>query len=210
MSYYADLFLRPKQAVNYALQNPSMIRSIAFVLLGTIAGILTSLLFMGTIFWDTIISFFIGDVFRWLVSGFLLIAIGFVFKRIPLNMLNISRALSTLAQLNVYGFLMFLVLGLLLPAVTIPGLMSATSDLSNGLIGEDEYSVILDESLASVEDSVLLAFPLFLLGILFIFYAAYVLFLSIEKYLDTSVFKSILVWFLVLSVQGAVLLLLSS
>lgn len=209
MSYYVDLFLRPKQAVNYALQNPSMIRSIAFVLLGTIAGILTSLLFMGTIFWDTIISFFIGDVFRWLVSGFLLIVIGFVFKRIPLNVLNISRALSILAQLNVYGFLMFLVLGLLLPAVTIPGLMSATSDLSNGLIGEDEYSVILDESLASVGDSVLLGLPFFLLGILFIFYAAYVLFLSIEKYLDTSVFKSILVWFLVLSVQGAVLLLLS-
>lgn len=209
MSYYADLFLRPKQAVSYALQNPSMLRSIAFVLLGTVAGILTSLLFAGTIFVDSLISFFISDVLRWLVGGVLLVFFGLVFKKIPLSTNNISRALSTLAQINVYGFFMFLVLGLILPAIVIPSLISATNDLSNGIIGEAEFSQILNESIASTSSTAILALPLILLGILFIFYSAYVLFLSIQKYLDTSVFKSILIWVVIVLVQSFLLLFLN-
>ncbi len=201
MSYYADLFLRPKQAVNYALANPSLVRSLGFVLLGTVASILTMLLFMGTIFWDAVMSFLLGDVARWLVSGFALILMGFVFKRIPFTMVNISRVLSTLAQLNVYGFFMFLVLGLLLPAIAIPDLISATNDLSAGNIGEDEFALILDQSLNSASDAAILALPLLLLGVLFIFYSVYVLFLSIQKYLDTSVFKAVLVWLILVSLN---------
>lgn len=201
MSYYADLFLRPKQAVNYALANPSLVRSLGFVLLGTVASILTMLLFMGTIFWDAVVSFLLGDVARWLVSGFALILMGFVFKRIPFTMVNISRVLSTLAQLNVYGFFMFLVLGLLLPAIAIPDLISATNDLSAGNIGEDEFALILDQSLNSASDAAILALPLLLLGVLFIFYIVYVLFLSIQKYLDTSVFKAVLVWLILVSLN---------
>lgn len=206
MSYYADLFLRPKQAVIYALQNPSLIRSLAFVLLGTLAGVLASLLFAGTILVDPLISFFLGDVLRWLSGGIILLLIGFLFKKIPLSISNASRALSTLAQLNVYGFFLFLVLGLILPALTIPSLISATNDLSNGLIGEEEFSLILLESLASTNELAILALPLILLGALFVFYGAYVLFLSIQKFLDTSVFKSILVWVVFVLVQGFILL----
>jgi hypothetical protein len=209
MSYYADLFLRPKQAVIYALQNPSLVRSLAFVLLGTLAGVLASLLFMGTIVLDVLITFFLGDVLRWLSGGIILLLIGFLFKKIPLNVVNASRALSTLAQLNVYGFFMFLVLGLILPAITIPNLISATNDLSNGVIGEEEFSVILLESIASTGDAAILALPFILVGILLIFYGMYVLFLSIQKYLDTSVFKTILVWIVFVLVQGFILVLVA-
>jgi len=209
MSYYVDLFLRPKQAVNYALQNPSMIRSIAFVLLGTFAGVLASLLLQGAIFMDIIIGTLFSDFLRWIVSGFLLLVIGLLFKKIPINALNISRALSTLSQISVYGFFMLLVLGLILPAIAFPALLSGISDWNAGNIGEDEFIQILDQSFVTIADTIVIALPLILLGLLFIFYSAYVLFLSIEKYLDTSVFKSILVWVLVVSVQGAVLIFLS-
>ncbi|MBM3281937.1 MAG: hypothetical protein FJY86_01165 [Candidatus Diapherotrites archaeon] len=210
MSYYVDLFLRPKQAVNYALQNPSMIRSIAFVLLGTFAGVLASLLLQGAIFMDIIIGTLFSDFLRWIVSGFLLLVIGLLFKKIPINALNISRALSTLSQISVYGFFMLLVLGLILPAIAFPALLSGISDWNAGNIGEDEFIQILDQSFVTIADTIVIALPLILLGLLFIFYSAYVLFLSIEKYLDTSVFKSILVWVLVVSVQGAVLIFLSA
>ncbi len=208
MGYFADLFLRPKQAVIYSLQNPSLIRSLAFVLLGTLAGILTSLLFAGTIFVDSLISFFLGDVARWLVSGVVLLLFGLLLKGIPLSTINISRALSTLAQINVYGFFMFLVLGLILPAIAIPSLIAASNDLNNGVIGEQEFTQILDDSISSASDAAIIALPLILLGILFIFYSAYVLFLSIQKYLDTTVFKSILVWLVIVLVQSFILLLL--
>lgn len=206
MSYYSDLFMRPKQAVLYALQNPSMVRSVAFILLGTLAGVLTSLLFAGTIFLDSLLTFFIGDVLRWLVSGIILLLFGFVFKRLPVNMLNISRVLSTLAQLNVYGFLMFLCVGLLLPAIAIPELISASNDLNNGLIGEEEFSLIIQESFFTATNGILLALPLVLLGFLFVLYGIYVLFLSIQKYLDVSVFKSLLVFLVIVFVQSIIVL----
>ncbi len=206
MSYYADLFMRPKQAVLFALQNPSMVRSLAFILLGTLAGVLTSLLFMGTVFIELLIAFFIGDMVRWLVSGIILLLFGLVFKRLPVNGLNISRVLSALAHLNVYGFFMFLFMGLLLPAIAIPGLISASNDLNNGLIGEDEYVLAIQDSIITAPDSVLFAFPLFLLGFLMILYSAYALFLSIQKYLDASVFKSLLVFLVIIFAQSIVLL----
>lgn len=201
MSYYADLFLRPKQAVNYALQNPSMLRSIAFVLLGTFAGVLASLLFMGNIFLDIIIGTLLSDFIRWFMSGVLLLLIGFVFKKIPINALNISRALSTLSQISVYGFFMLLVLGLILPAIAFPALLAAIPDLNAGNIGEEEFIQILDETFVSIANTIVIALPLILLGILFIFYSMYVLFLSIQKYLDVSAFKSLIVWGLIVAIN---------
>lgn len=207
MGYYADLFLRPKQAVLYALQNPRMVRSTGFVLLGTLAGVLASLLFTGTILFDTIFGFLLSDVLRWLVTGVVLVLLGMVFKKIPFNVLNFSRALSTLAQLNVYGFFMFLILGLILPVLTIPGVLTATTDLQNGLIGEEEFVLAVESSIASAADASLLAIPLILLAALMVLYGMYVLFLSIQKYLDITVFKAALVWLLVVLVQGTILFL---
>lgn len=206
MSYYMDLFLRPKQAVLYALQNPSVLRSIGFVLLGTLAGVLASLVFTGTIIFDTLLGFLLSDVLRWLVSGVVLVLLGMFFKKIPFNSINFSRALSSLAQLNVYGFFMFLILGIILPVLTIPGVLTATNDLQNGLIGEEEFVLAVEESIASAADTSLLAIPLILLAALMVLYGMYVLFLSIQKYLDVTVFKAILIWFLIVSVQGAILI----
>ncbi len=202
MGYYADLFLRPKQAVLFALQSPSMVRAIGFILLGTLAGVLASLLFTGSILFDTIFGFLLSDVLRWLISGVVLVLVGMFFKKIPFNTINFSRALSTLAQLNVYGFFMFLILGIILPVLTIPNVLTATTDLQNGLIGEEEFVLAVEESIASASDTSLLAIPLILLAALMVLYGMYVLFLSIQKYLDVTVFKTILVWLLVVLVQS--------
>ena len=202
MGYYGDLFVRPRQAVLYALQNPSLVRSITFVLLGTVAGVLASLLFAGEIFLDALVEFLVGDISRWLLGGIVLLLMGFILKRIPLNTQNISRALSVLAQLNVYGFFMFLVLGLLLPVVTIPELLSASNQLNQGVIGPEEFDQVVLDSLSSVDNTTLLALPLIALGILFLLYSIYILFLSVQKYLDVTVFKAILGVLVIVLIQG--------
>ncbi len=202
MGYYGDLFVRPRQAVLYALQNPSLVRSITFVLLGTVAGVLASLLFAGEIFLDALVEFLVGDISRWLLGGIVLLLMGFILKRIPLNTQNISRALSVLAQLNVYGFFMFLVLGLLLPVVTIPELLSASNQLNQGVIGPEEFDQVVLDSLSSVDNTTLLALPLIALGILFLLYSIYILFLSVQKYLDVTVFKAILGVLVIVLIKG--------
>ena len=138
----------------------------------------------------------------------MLLLFGLLFRGIPVNPLNISRALSVLAQINLYGFLMYLILGILLPAIVIPDLISASNQLSNDVIGPDEYGEILAASLATSDGSILLALPLILIAVLLVLYSIYVLFLSTQKYLDVTVFKSIVAMFIMLIVQSIFIIIM--
>ncbi len=208
MSYYADLFLRPKQATQFALQNPSVIRGVFMVILGSVAGVLASLLFAGTIFWDVLLSSFLGDVLRWVVGGIFLLLIGMFFKHIPLNGQTFSQTLSLLAQLNFYGFFLFMTVGIILPAIAIPGLLQASQDYNKGLIGEEEFNQAIFDSLSDINTLSLLALPFILLAFIFLLYGVYALYLGVHHFLTITVFKSVIVMILLAFVQGAVLFLL--
>lgn len=209
MSYYSDLFLRPKQAVVFALEHPSWFRSVAFVVLGTLAGLLAMLVFTGTVFPDLLVESLVGDLLRWVTGGIVLLLLGIVFRRLPLNGDTVAKAFSVLAQVNVYGFLLFLVVGVLLPAVAIPSLLEATRDLNAGVIGQEEFNTALAASLNNLDSLSFLALPLLALAIVLLLYSVYVLFLSIQKFLDVTVFKGIVALLIVLVVQSIMALSLA-
>ncbi|MDP2666094.1 MAG: hypothetical protein Q8P05_01165 [Candidatus Diapherotrites archaeon] len=207
MSYYTNLFLRPKEAVSFAYDHPSLLRSIGFILLGTLAGILASLLFTGSLFPDLILMSLIGDLLKWIIGGLLLVLLGLLWK-VPVTKDGVLRALTMFAQLNYYGFFLFLILGIILPLIAVPGLLSATQQFSQGLIGEQEFNAAIFDALSSPEIPWLVIPFLLLAGILFL-YMIYVLFLSVQKYLNTTVFKSVLAMIVLIGVQSVIVFILN-
>lgn len=207
MGYYTDLFLRPKQAVAYAYANPSLIRSIGFIILGTLLGIVSTYFLVGQIIPMEILGSISGDVARWLLGGVLLILIGLVFKRIAFSGQNAMRALTLLAQLNLYGFFIFLIMGIIFPVFVIPEVLVASNQASNGVIGPEEFQQVLFETLADPSVSIIGGI-IFLIAFILVLYCMYVLFLSVQKYLDTTVAKAILVMLVMIVVQSFITLLI--
>ncbi|MEK6902024.1 MAG: hypothetical protein AABX02_00355 [archaeon] len=201
MGYYTDLFLRPKQAVAYAYAHPSLVRSIGFVILGTLLGAVGSFLLVGEITPSVVIAGLSGDLARWLLGGIILLLIGLAFKGLSFSGENVSRVLTLLAQLNLYGFFVFLIMGIIFPVLVIPEILVASGQANSGVIGPEEFQQVVYATLAQPNVTILAAF-LFLISFVFVLYSIYVLFLSIQKYLDTTVFKSILVMILLLGVQS--------
>lgn len=193
MSYYSDFFFRPKQAIAFAYEHPSISRSLAFVILGTLAGVLAGLLFAGALFTDMLIRTLLADLVRWIAGGILFVLLGALVKKIPLNGRSFSQALSVLAHINVYGFFLFLVLGILLPAVAIPDLIQASQQYNQGNIGDAEFQTALADSLSGASTNFLLALPIILFAFLLVLYSIYALYLSAIKFFDTTAFKAILV-----------------
>lgn len=206
MGFYSDLFLRPKQAMQYAYEHPSLMRGVMFVVLASVIGIIASFIFIGSIFWVTVLESLVVDVLRWIIAGIVIVLLGMVFKQIPLNGESISRALSMLSHINVYGSFMFIVGAILLPVVTIPETLAAMSQLNSGIIGQEEFNQAMSASIASGNLVNPLSIFFFLLAVLFWLYAVYAMYLAVSKYLNTTVFKSIVAMLIVLVVQSIILL----
>ena len=207
MGYYTDLFLRPKQAVAYAYAHPSILRSIGFVILGTLLGIVSTYFLVGEIIPSEIIGSLSGDAARWLLGGILLIVIGLVFKRIAFSGENATRALTLLAQLNLYGFFIFLIMGIIFPILVIPEVLVASGQANSGVIGPEEFQQVVFDTLAQPDVSIIAAI-IFLISFVLLLYCFYVLFLSVQKYLDTTAAKSILVMLVMIVVQSFITLLI--
>ena len=209
MGYYADFLSRPKQAMAYAKEHPSALRALTFVLLGTFAGLVVSLVLTGVIYWTFLFESLVIDLVRWLVAGILLVLAGMVIARGTFSRDSFVRALSMLAHVNVYGFFLFLIGGLLLPIVVIPDIVSAAPLLENGVIGEAEFEAIILSSLSNLENLSPLFFPLILICLLFLAYAIYAYFLAVYQFLNTTVFKALVVMGVIILVQSFGLFLVS-
>ncbi|MFH0970273.1 MAG: hypothetical protein V1776_02315 [Candidatus Diapherotrites archaeon] len=211
MSYYADLFLRPKQAMQYANEHPSLLRSLAFVFLGAVAGLLSSFFLLGTIWWDSVLGFLLVDILRWVLAGLILVLFTIIFSKKSFSKEGFLRVLSMLSHINVYGFFMFLMLALLLPAVAIPDILAAAPQLANGNIGQEEWAAILSASIGSYAQNEFnpIIVPIVLLGLLFWLYALYGMYLATHQFLQTTAFKTIIAMLIVVFVQGFVLVLIA-
>jgi hypothetical protein len=204
MGFYSDLFLRPKQAMEYSFQHPSLVRAVGFVILGVVAGILASLLLAGTILWKPVLSSLFIDAVRWLSGGLLLGIVGLLVRKISFDGQSLIRALTMLAHVNLYGFFLFLVAGIILPAVAIPEVVTATQQLMSGVIGPSEMNLVLSQSLLSNSPLNILVVPLLLIGLLFWSYGVYALYLAVSKYLNASVFKTIVVMIAMVVIQSVI------
>jgi hypothetical protein len=191
MGYYRDLFFRPKQAIQYANQNPSAIRSLGFVLLGTVASLLSMLVFANEIFAELLLTAFIGDVLRLIVGGFILLVIGIIFKKAAASADSFVRVISMLAHLSVYGFVIFVLLGLVMPSLLIPNVLEAGQLLNEGVIGIEEFELVVGDAVAGISFvSLLFGAVLALLTLVFGLLSLYSLYLTIHTFLGTTVFKT--------------------
>lgn len=204
MGFYSDLILRPKQAMAFSSDHPSLFRAVLFVISSSIVGVVASLIFIGEIFWSTGLEALILDIIRWVLGGVVLVLLGMIFVKIPLNMGSFTRALSMLSHVNFYGFLMFVIGALLLPVVTIPDALAAVSQVNEGVIGEEEWAAVLGQSLSSDLVNPLSIF-FFLLSFIFLLYAVYGMYLAVNQYLKTTVLKSILVMVVLVLIQSFLL-----
>ncbi len=188
MGYYSDLVLRPKEAIHFAFEHPSAVRAFGLVILTTLASIILSIALVGDISLPSAVLNLVGDVVRLLAGGLFLLIIGGLFKRMQVNAHTFVQSISMLAQLNVYGFFIFILVGFLFPVLLAPGLISSYQDYSQGVIGEEEFQFAVNEMLANLSDvTVIITLILFLVFIAVILYAVYALYLSISVYLKTTV-----------------------
>lgn len=193
--------------MQFSSDHPSLFRSLLFVLSSTLVGVVAFLLFIGEVFWGSSLEFFLVDLLRWGIGGLVLILLGVFFLRIPLGLDSFLRALSMLSHVNFYGFLMFAVGSLLLPVVTIPDVLGAMQQLNDGVIGPAEWDAVLSQSLSGNLINPL-SVLFFLVSMLFLLYAVYGMFLAVNQYLKTTVFKSILVMIVLVVVQSMILFFL--
>jgi hypothetical protein len=204
MGYYSDLFMRPKQAMQTMADYPSLFRAILFVVSSTLVGVVATLLFVGTIFWDTALEFLVVDAFRWILGGIVLVLLGMILSKIPLNMGSFTKGLAMLSHVNFYGFFMFVVGTLLLPVVTIPGVLESMQQANAGIIGPEELNEAVLMGLSSNLVNPL-SILFFLLSLLFLLYAIYGMYLAVNQYLKTTVFKSVLVMIILVLFQSFLL-----
>jgi hypothetical protein len=211
MSYYLDLLFRPKQAVFHAFEQPSAVRAFGLVLLSTLFATLLLIVFAGA--WDVrvLVVNLLGDLVRLLSGGLLLFILGILFKRIQASSHTFVQAISMLASLSFYAFLMLVLLGFIFPFILAPQLPSSFQELSNGTIGPQEFEAAVGSLFVGVSDTtVFLALVLFLLFVLLVLYSIYALYLSISIYLKSTVFWSVIVMLVYLFVVSNLTGLFSS
>lgn len=194
MSYYSDLILRPKQAIAHAFEQPSAVRAFGLVILSTLFATLMMIFLAGQLEVQTLLVNLLGDIVRLVSGGLLLFILGMVFKRIQANSHTFVQAISMLASLSFYSFLILVLLGFLFPFVLAPQLPSSFQDLQNGTIGPAEFEAAMSEMLANISDvAILITLIFFLAFVILILYSVYALYLSISIYLKTTVFWTIIV-----------------
>lgn len=204
MGYYSDLFMRPKQAMQEMSDHPSFLRAILFVVSSTLVGVIASLVFVGEIYWDTAFEFLVIDAIRWILGGVILLLLGMVFAKIPLNGSSFTKGLSMLSHINFYGFFMFTVGTLLLPVVAIPNVLESMQQANAGIIGPEEFNEVVAMGLSSNLVNPL-SIIFFLLSLVFLLYAIYGMYLAVNQYLKTTVFKSIVVMIVLVLIQSFLL-----
>ncbi len=204
MGYYSDLLMRPKQAMQEMGDHPSLFRAILFVLSSTLVGIVASLVFVGAVFWDTALEFLVIDAIRWILGGVVLLLLGMIFAKIPLNGGSFMKGLAMLSHVNFYGFFMFVIGTLLLPVVTIPNALEAMQQANAGIIGPEELNEVLLMGLSTNLVNPL-SIIFFLLSLLFLLYAIYGMYLAVNQYLKTTVLKSVLVMIILVLIQSFLL-----
>ncbi len=194
MSYYSDLLLRPKQAIFHAFEKPSAVRAFGLVLISTLFATLMLIAFAGSFDVRVLLVNLLGDVVRLLSGGLLLFVLGIIFKRIQASSHTFVQAISMLASLSFYTFLMLVLLGFVFPMVLAPQLPSSFQELENGTIGPQEFEAVMGSLFVGVSDTIVfIALVLFLLFVLLVLYSIYALYLSISTYLKTTVFWSVVV-----------------
>jgi len=197
MSYYSDLILRPKQAVMHAFEQPSAVRAFGLVILATLFATLMMLVLVGQLDVQVLLVNLLGDVVRLVSGGLLLFVLGMVFKRIQANSHTFVQALSMLASLSFYSFLMLVLIGFIFPFVLAPQLPASFQELQDGTIGPQEFEAAIGETLAGISDlAIFITLIFFLLFVVLVLYSVYALYLSVSIYLKTTVFWSIIVMLL--------------
>ncbi|QQR92289.1 MAG: hypothetical protein IPJ89_03985 [Candidatus Iainarchaeum archaeon] len=197
MSYYSDLILRPKQAVMHAFEQPSAVRAFGLVILATLFATLMMLVLVGQLDVQVLLVNLLGDVVRLVSGGLLLFVLGVVFKRIQANSHTFVQALSMLASLSFYSFLMLVLIGFIFPFVLAPQLPASFQELQDGTIGPQEFEAAIGETLAGISDlAIFITLIFFLLFVVLVLYSVYALYLSVSIYLKTTVFWSIIVMLL--------------
>ncbi len=197
MSYYSDLLFRPKQAIFHAFEQPSAVRAFGLAILATLFATLMMIVLVGQLDVQSLLVNLLGDVVRLVSGAVLLFVLGMIFKRIQPNSHTFVQALSMLASLSFYSFLMLVLIGFIFPFVLAPQLPASFQELENGTIGPQEFELVMNEFLSNISDvTILITLIFFLLFVVLVLYSIYALYLSISTYLKASVFWSIVVMLL--------------